>query len=86
MIEVCSDYGCVCVHISFFVWISDVHNITHAFLFAKWYRIKDGRTPLWIAVEGGHVKVVEYLVTEAKVNPNQPDEVCSVISCVLCLG
>ena len=51
--------------------------------FVKWYAIKNGCTPLLIAAEEGHVKVVEYLVTEAKVNANQANEVLSVI-CDVC--
>ena len=60
--------------------------------FVKWYAIKHGRTPLLIAAKRGHLKVVEYLVTEAKANPNQADEVLSVIKDVcdrdmcVCLG
>ena len=47
-------------------------------LCVKWYPIKCGCTPLWDAACGGHLKVVEYLVTEAKADPNQPDKVLSV--------
>ena len=51
----------------------------------KWYAIKQmyEQTPLLEAAQQGHVNVVEYLVTEAKANPNQPDEVLSVI-CDVC--
>ena len=61
-------------------------------LFVKWYAIKLRRTPLWIAAKGGHLKVVEYLVTEAKADPNLADKVLSVIkdvcNCIVrvCLG
>ena len=48
-------------------------------LFIEWCRIKIGRTLVFVAAEGGHLKVVEYLVTVAKVNPNQSDKVLSVI-------
>ena len=41
------------------------------------YSIKDGRTPLLAAAHQGHLNVVKYLFTEAKVNPNQPDKVLS---------
>ena len=64
------DVICVCVCVS---------------LIVKWYPIKDGRAPLGIAALRGHLKVVEYLVTEAKVNPNQSDEVINVI-CDACDG
>ena len=45
--------------------------------FVQWYPIKDGRTPLSIAAQGDHLKVVKCLLTEAKVDPNQPDKVLS---------
>ena len=87
-------------------WISGFRYTTHSFLcssltpqcdvcassFVKWYAIKDGSTPLLEAAKQGHVNVVEYLVTEAKANPNQPDQVLSVIHHVcdrgvcVCLG
>ena len=43
--------------------------------FVKCYPIKFEQTPLFLAAAEGHFKVVQYLVTEAKVNPNQPDKV-----------
>ena len=63
------------VHISFLVWISDVRKMIYVFPLFKWYPIKYGITPLWIAAGQGHLKVVEYLVAEAKVDPNQQDKV-----------
>ena len=47
---------------------------------------KFGCTPLWNAAQYGHLKVVEYLVTEAKADPNQPDEVLSVTLLDVCDG
>ena len=52
----------------------------------KWYPIKDERTPLWIAAQNGHLKVVEYLATEVKADPNQPDKVLSVTLFDVCDG
>ena len=45
------------------------------FMLAKWYAIKYRVTPLFFAAAAGHLKVVEYLLTEAKVNPNQANKV-----------
>ena len=46
-------------------------------MFAKWCAIKDGFTPVSIAAREGHLEVVKYLVTEAKVDANQPNKVWS---------
>ena len=56
-----------------------VIDFRHVMCVFKWYPIKDGYTPLWTAAGKGHLKVVEYLATEAKVNPNQANKVLSVI-------
>ena len=55
-------------------------------LCVKWYPIQSGCTPLWIAACGGHLKVVEYLVTEAKADSNQQDQVLSVTLLNVCDG
>ena len=55
-------------------------------LCVKWYPTKLAITPLWVAAREGHLKVVEYLVTEAKADPNQPDQVLSVTLLDVCDG
>ena len=55
--------------------VIDFRNVMRVFMFVKWDAIEVGRTPLWVAAEGGYLKVVAYLVTEVKVNPNQANEV-----------
>ena len=45
----------------------------------KWCAIKHGQTPLFVAAAEDHYKVVECLLTEARVNPNQAAQVLSVI-------
>ena len=51
----------------------------------KWQPIKFGCTPLWIAALSDRLKVVQYLLTKAKVNPNQANKVffktCGACDC-----
>ena len=57
------------------LFVIDFYGVICVSLFIKWYPNKLGRTPLWIAAQEGHLKVVKYFLMRVGVNPNQPNEV-----------
>ena len=65
--------------------VIDFCDVMCVSLCVKWQPIKHGQTPLWIASRYGRLKMVEYLATEAKIDPNKADEIVSV-TCAVCNG
>ena len=57
-------------------------------VFAEWSILQDGCTPLWAAAFNGRLKVVQYLWTDCKADPNQPNKVLRrpYGACTSCTG
>ena len=85
VVYVASECVYVC-ELSSLIRVIDFCDLMCVSLCVKWYPIKDGRTAIWDAARYGLLKVVEYLATEAKANPNQPDKVLSVTLLDVCDG
>ena len=47
----------------------------HACMLSEWWRAKLGRTPLYLSCIGGHVHLIDYLVTRFKADPDQGNKV-----------
>ena len=49
--------------------------------------MQDGRTPLWYAIDGGHHRTVEYLITNYQRDFSHFDEVCNIdTKCCVCVS
>ena len=49
------------------------------FIFLFFFNVKDGRTPLYIAVQNGHEQIVQILLEKGKPNVDLPDKVLLLI-------
>ena len=49
--------------------------------------MQDGRTPLWYAIDRGHHRTVEYLITKHQRDFSNFDEVCNIDTiCCVCVS